>query len=791
MQVPSCIVASHLRRTFRALELPAYRLFAFAQLGSIIGTIAQGIGCAWLVLRLHGGGVALGLVSATQFAPLLIAGPLGGVVADHYDKRRLLLGTQTGMALTASALAAFAISGHITVLGIALLGLVQGAFGAVDNPVRGALVAELVGVDRLANAVSLQEVWINTARVVGPLVGGALIATFGVGACFVLNAASFVPVVVAVWFLAPAPPSSKVVTSRRALLLEGVRYAWTNRAFRGLLVLAATIGTFFNFGVVLPLLARDVFHGGPETLGGMIAAVGAGAIVGSLVLASRGDPTPRRLETLGILSAFLLAVDAAAPGFHTELVALAFTGAAGVSLVAVGGALLQLRCAPAVRGRLVALWSVAIVGTTVVSGPTVGFIAARTGPRIGMATVGLAVLLATLIPRADFRTLAVNSKGAFMPTLDRRTKDIADVHAVMIDDLIALNGNAVIAARAQHLLDLPPLTIEVNGTACTIDEGTVRRGTAPDAVRVAVDAHAMGDLVAGLRTTSGLLFLGGAELPDGGHQAFAAWDHVLRALWDGVPVYEPGTLTFASPDLAQVFTPDDQDADIAAFIADAGFAHLRGWIDPALLPQIHQEVMAAAEVAKPGDPYRWWARLEGGTERCVRVMHVLDVSPTMAALVAGPTYERLGRLFDDGHRRFPENPQSSEALIKPLGVVSGIAEFPWHRDCSLGGHDFRCAGYAIGLPLSATNEEAGQLRVAAGSHRASTPGPADLPVVEINTQPGDLTIHVGCTLHGTRPPSTAERAVVYTSFGLLPLNGRVWPTHDGAMPDLERVAAAQ
>jgi hypothetical protein len=371
------------------------------------------------------------------------------------------------------------------------------------------------------------------------------------------------------------------------------------------------------------------------------------------------------------------------------------------------------------------------------------------------------------------------------PSLDVRTKRLEDVTPVslqqLVDDvgphLTASHGD--VAARAQARLGLPPLVLTVGPDACTFDRGAIRRGADPDGATLDVEPQALTDLLAGVRSTYGLLFGGGGQLSRGDTMpAVLAWDQVLQALIDGRPLYEPGTLTFVSRsgehlDLAQTFGPDDDDGDIAHFVAQAGFCRLRGWVDPSLLPLIADEVTDAARRSHRGEPDRWWAALEDGSERCVRVMYLLESSEHMAALVDGPVYERLGRLFPDGHRVQRENPQASEALIKPLHVASGLTEFPWHRDCSMGGHAYHCAAYAVGLPLSRTGGDAGHLRVVAGSHRASTPAPGAvdgydpaLLVRAIETEPGDLTIHLGCTLHGTRPPRVAERIVAYTTFSL-------------------------
>lgn len=794
-----------LRRTFAALEVREYRLLALSQLVSIMGTIIQSVGQAWLVLRLDGGGVELGMVAAAQFLPLFLIGPIGGVVADRYDKRRLLLLCQSGLAATALLLATLTISGQITIVSLGILAGVGGTFGALDAPARAALVPELVGRARLANAVSLHEVWINLARIVGPILGGTTIATLGVGACFVANALSFLPSLVVVSSLAPRPPADPNPAGTRAHLLEGLRYAWHQRGVRWVLVLAAAIGTFFNFGIVLPLLARDTFGRGPQALGVMIAIIGAGAVAGSLALASGGPPSPRRLERLGLLTAALLVACGLAPTYWMELVLLAGAGGAGVCLVAVANSLLQLRCDVRIRGRLLALWTVAIVGSAVVSGPIVGAIAAVAGPRAAMVGIAVAVLIATVAPRQAFLTelTSIDPGGIPMPTLDRRTKRQSAVRPITPGQLVVdAPEHRDLAARAQTALRLPPLILEVDGVACTIDCGVIRHGGSGAGVRVVLDQAALTDLVAGVRAPSALLFhAGGAELPFGGHRTFDAWSHVLRALFDGVPLHERGAVRFLDQrgeplSLHRTFAPDDDDGEIAHFLADAGFLHLRGWVDPSLLPAIEAEVAAAAAASAPDQAHRWWSRMNDGTDRCTRVMYLLDVSPTMAALVEGDPYTRLGRLFDDGHQRFPERAQSSEALVKPTGVQRGITDLPWHRDCAFGGHDYGCAGYAIGLPLGRTGPEAGHLRVVAGSHRASVPAPgavpgydADLPVVEVFTEPGDLTVHIGCILHGTVPPQSGERTVTYTTFSLPPLPGEAPRPTGGAMPDLDRVAA--
>lgn len=395
-------MAPRWQRTFAVLRVRDYRLFASSLFLSLVGTVVQTIGQAWLVLRLHGGGVALGTVTAAQFLALFAIGPLGGVVADRRDKRQLLLVTQVGMASLAALMAVLTATGWIRLWSLVALVFVYGCFGAVDAPARSALIPELVGEDGISNAVSLNEVWINSARITGPVLGGLLVAWFGPQACFAVNALSFLPMTAVLRWMRPMPVGPRA-ERHRADLVDGLRYAWNHAGARSLLVLAAAIGAFFNFGVVLPLLAHDTFGGGPTSLGLMIAAIGAGAVIGSLVLASAGEPTPERLLRLGGGACVSLLLAAVAPTLAWDLAFLALSGAAGVTLVAVANALLQLRCDAEFRGRLLALWTVAIVGSAVISGPIVGGIASVGGPRSAIAAIAVGVAAATFVPRATFR----------------------------------------------------------------------------------------------------------------------------------------------------------------------------------------------------------------------------------------------------------------------------------------------------------------------------------------------------------------------------------------------------
>lgn len=378
-----------------------------------------------------------------------------------------------------------------------------------------------------------------------------------------------------------------------------------------------------------------------------------------------------------------------------------------------------------------------------------------------------------------------------MASIDKRTRAPGHHVASTLEELVdaVLPGaHQELAERGRRALGLPSVMVEVDGRTWTFDPGA---GEQP--VRVVVDADALPPLLNGQASTTGLLVRGGARCEPGDFGVVGAWDVVLRALLDGVPVHEPGAVDLADLDLGRAFSPEDDGADLAEHLAAVGFAHLRGWVDPALLERVDAEARTAAAAAEPGQPDRWWATTAAGDDVCVRVQRLLDVSPAMAELMAGDVYQRIGALFDDGHARDPDRAGSCEALLKPVDVVRGLSEFPWHRDCSQGGCAYNCSDYSAGLPLHPTGGARGHLAVMAGSHRASMPAPgmirgwrSDLPVVALATEPGDLTIHLSCTLHMTEPPRTAPRTVVYTTW--------VLPTEDhgpekSPQPDLDRLAS--
>ena len=382
------------RRTFRALRLYNYRLFFVSQIVSMSGTWMQAVAQSWLVLQLTGSGVDLGITVGLQFGPVLVLGAWAGALADRVDKRRLLMATQTAAAILALVLAALTFADVVTVWMIWVLAGLTGVATALDLPSRQSFVYEMVGPDDLANAVGLNAVIINSSRIVGPAIGGLLIAAVGVAACFLFNAVSFLAVIVAMAVMRTGElRPSKPVRREPGQVREGLRYVWRTPELRTPLVMLAVVSTLaYNYSVVLPLLTKDVYGRGGGAYGALSAAMGVGALAGALLMASRARPSRRLL----VASTFAFGVGtlllAVAPGYLWGMALLVPMGAAGVLFISTTNSLLQLNADDAMRGRVMALWAVVFLGSTPIGGPLTGLIVRGFGVRAAVAVGGVAAL---------------------------------------------------------------------------------------------------------------------------------------------------------------------------------------------------------------------------------------------------------------------------------------------------------------------------------------------------------------------------------------------------------------
>jgi len=383
-------------RTFASFENTNYRRFFLGQAVSLVGTWMQSVAQAWLVLQLTHSATWLGLAVALQFLPILLLGPYGGVVVDRVDKRRLLIGTQLTAAVQALALGLLTVSGHVTLAWVLALSLGLGLVNVLDNPARQAFVREMVTGNQVRNAVSLNSVLVNVARAVGPAVAGVLIASVGVGPCFLVNAVSFGAVIVAYLTMHRSKLAQPVPVQRApGQLREGLRYVRHTPELLVPLLMMALVGTLtYEFQVVLPALVTDTFSGDARDYGLITAAMGVGAVIGGLVSAGRSVTGIAPM----VASAFVFGVTdlltALTPTLLLAAAALVAVGAASVWFLSTGNATLQIGSAPAMRGRVMALWAVAFLGSTPVGGPIVGWIAQHAGPRWALGVGAAAALVA-------------------------------------------------------------------------------------------------------------------------------------------------------------------------------------------------------------------------------------------------------------------------------------------------------------------------------------------------------------------------------------------------------------
>jgi MFS family permease len=387
--------------TFASLAVPNYRKFFLGQAVSLAGTWMQSVALAWLVLQLTGSATWLGLNIALQTLPVLLLGPYAGVVVDRVDKRRLLVGTQLTAAVLALVLAVLTLDHRITLGWVLVLSVLLGIVTAFDNPARQAFVREMVPGRLVRNAVTLNSVVVNVSRAVGPAIGGVLIAWLGVGACFAFNAASFLAVVGA--YLAmdvAALRTPQPVPHEKGQLRAGFSYVWRTPGLRIPLLMMALVGTLtYEFQVTLPALVTGTFHDGATALGWITSAMGAGAVIGGLVTAGRRATGTRVVAVAaGAFGAATLLL-AVMPTVYTAATALLLVGAASIWFLSTGNATLQMTAEPQMRGRVMALWAVAFLGTTPVGGPLVGWVAQEVGPRWALALGGVAALVASAYGR--------------------------------------------------------------------------------------------------------------------------------------------------------------------------------------------------------------------------------------------------------------------------------------------------------------------------------------------------------------------------------------------------------
>jgi hypothetical protein len=326
-------------------------------------------------------------------------------------------------------------------------------------------------------------------------------------------------------------------------------------------------------------------------------------------------------------------------------------------------------------------------------------------------------------------------------------------------------------------LPLAALCIETEGEPWTLawreDRVAVEAGAAGRA-RVRLTAEQLSDLVNDQSTPVALMSNGVLDMPEGGLPDFLNWWLVLRAALDGRRIHARGDVRFRGT-TRRSFTPDDSDEQMRAFLEDAGYLHIRGLFSEEEMAAVEADYPRAVPHYEKGDPRAWFATTKDGVEHLVRMEGFDRYSEAASALVDEERFQRIGRIPGLDHSQEARRPGSRiGALTKPIGVVKGISDVPWHKDCSLGRHSYECCSLTVGISVTGADADSGQLRVVPGSHRALIwPAPClqpnlDLEPVDLPTRTGDVTVHLSCTQHMAQPPVRRPRKVLYTGFAQPP-----------------------
>jgi predicted MFS family arabinose efflux permease len=388
------------KRLFRALSTRNYRLFFTGQLISLVGTWMQIIGQGWLVLRLTGSGLAVGIVTALQFGPMLLAGVWGGLMADRLRKRRILLFTQSLFLVQAVTLGTLVAGGWVRVWMVYALAFAYGCVQVLDVPARQSFVSEMVADDDVMNAVGLNSAIFNGARMIGPAIAGILIAKVSIAFCFFANSGTFLAVLVALWLMREDElfVSHDRPTKGPGQIRAGLRYVASEPQLLLVIILMGVVSTLgLNFQIVLPVLARFTFHGNAATYGTMSSVMAAGSLLGAMYAATRLRPRQRLLVGSTIAFGAMELAAAFAPSLAAAYLLLPLVGLAGFLFISTANSTLQTVSSPQMRGRVMSLFSLVLLGSTPIGGPIVGWISETWSPRYGLGIGGAASLIAGIV----------------------------------------------------------------------------------------------------------------------------------------------------------------------------------------------------------------------------------------------------------------------------------------------------------------------------------------------------------------------------------------------------------
>lgn len=365
-------------------------------------------------------------------------------------------------------------------------------------------------------------------------------------------------------------------------------------------------------------------------------------------------------------------------------------------------------------------------------------------------------------------------------------KDVRPLERDEVFDALLPGASAVhgdLAGRGVAYKELPAVGLDVAGRGVTLHVSggsvAIREGLDDAGVVAALSADALSDLVQDAQSTMGLAMTARVKIAEGSINDWIGWEPAFRALLDGRRVHETGDVTFTDLDgrdldLDRRFTYDDDRDEMTQFLEQAGFLHIRDVFEEDEMAAISADIDEWIAKATPDDGESWWAVDDRGVNQAVRVLFFYEKSAALRAAVNSERYRWLGELTGDGH----QHKGGGEGLVKPLGIVRGLSDLPWHKDCGQGGHSYMCSGLTCGISVTGADRTSGALGVIPGSHRANTMATGrdpklDLQPKMLETRTGDVTVHCSDTLHRAHPPVDRPRKVVYSGFGLPPLPGDV------------------
>jgi MFS family permease len=394
-------LADEVRKTFSSMHVSRnFRLFFVGQLISVSGTWVNATALAVLVLRLTDSGVALGIMSALLFLPVLLFGVLGGSLADRFDKRRILLWANAGYAALAGIQFVLVATDVVEIWMVYVIALLSGLILAIEPPTRQSFYVELVGDEHITNAISLNSAVFTGTRVLGGAIAGTMIHQFGLSSPFLLDAVSYIAVILALL----AMRTGELHVQRKAvrepgLVRAGLRYVWSSRELRVPLIVMSLVYLFsFNFSILIPLHAERTYGGSAQAIGFLFAAIGLGAFLGAIVMANRQpEPSLRRLAGFSAAFGVFLAVEGLAPTFLLALISMVPAGYTSMLFAITANSTLQQFTRADMRGRVMALYTTIFLGSTAIGGPITGWIAETWGAPATFVATGAIALAAGLI----------------------------------------------------------------------------------------------------------------------------------------------------------------------------------------------------------------------------------------------------------------------------------------------------------------------------------------------------------------------------------------------------------